>query len=160
MATRRPKTSLSQPFFFLLGVPKWSLDLRSSLKCRIRRSLFCKFPSTFSYRLNAQGQLPGRLLWLQSTESQNAGPVNCILSFGYENLRCPLFGVAILQQENGLCHCVGSVMFSPWRICGRSFATNRGARIHFIPESRPIFLKASSILPSLKRISSHVVSFL
>src|SRR3990170_5156159 len=36
-----------------LGVPKWSLDPRSSLKSQIRRSFFlANFRSTFFYRLN------------------------------------------------------------------------------------------------------------
>ena len=40
---------------------------------------------------NAPDQLPGRLQRRQPTKNQNAGPVNCIRLFGFENLQCPLF---------------------------------------------------------------------
>src|SRR5258708_5351134 len=39
---------------------------------------------------NAKDQLPGRLERLLPTQSQNAGPVNCIRLFGIEILRCLL----------------------------------------------------------------------
>ena len=40
---------------YKLGVPKWYLDPRSSLKCQIRRSFFLQiFRSDFSYRFNAR----------------------------------------------------------------------------------------------------------
>jgi hypothetical protein len=38
---------------------------------------------------NVPDQLPGRLQRLETTENQNAGPVNCIRLFGSANLRCP-----------------------------------------------------------------------
>jgi hypothetical protein len=45
-----------------------------------------QLPSQFDPPPNAKDQLPGRLQRLQILDSKNAGPVNCIQSFGLFHL--------------------------------------------------------------------------
>ena len=67
---------------------------------------------------NAQNQLPGWLLRLQTSDVSNAGPVNCILSFGKT---------------------IPTVWISPWRIL-----LAPRAHVHALPPIPAIWSKAAT----------------
>jgi len=70
-----------------LGVPKWFLDLRSSLKRQIRRPFFLQLlPSHFFYRLNDKADLSG----VPPDQCQAA----CYLGLSIEYRIFPNFSVA------------------------------------------------------------------